>query len=210
MEKDVLSGETEVPSPVLPGDAFGLSELTEDAALALLKKADLQPAVLEKLSKSSSLMKSRKVKLALVQHLRTPRHVLLPLLRHLFTFDLMRVALMPAVSAEAKIAAEESLIHRLEKLSLGEKLSLAKRSSGRVASALLHDPDPGVVDTALKNGRLTESAVLRELMKRNAGPHLAHTISAHPKWGLRQEVRTALSKENTSGQPSEVSETEKD
>jgi len=34
-------------------------------------------------------MKSRKVKLALVQHPNTPRHVSIPMLRHLLTFELM-------------------------------------------------------------------------------------------------------------------------
>ena len=79
--------------------------LTEDAALALLKRADLPPEVFEQLSKNGTLAKSRKVKLALVTHGKTPRHVSLPMVRHLYTFDLMKVALTPAVPADVKIAA---------------------------------------------------------------------------------------------------------
>jgi len=67
--------------------------LTLDLALALLKRRDLPAQVEEQLGKNSGLMKSRKLKLAMVEHPRTPRHLSLPMVRHLFTFDLMKVAL---------------------------------------------------------------------------------------------------------------------
>src|ERR1700690_4089782 len=73
--------------------------LNEDRALTLLKRTDLPSDALEALSKNASVMKSRKVKLALAQHPRTPRHVSLPMIRHLFTFDLMKIALTPVVPA---------------------------------------------------------------------------------------------------------------
>ncbi len=181
----------------LTGDPLQ-SEFTEDLALSLLKRPDLQPELLEKFAKNSTLMKSRKVKLALIQHPKTPRHVLLPLLRHLFTFDLMRVALTPTIAADIKMAAEGNLIIRLEKLSLGEKLSLARRASGRVAAALLNEPEPRVIDAALQNGRLTESGVVKELSRRRANPQLIKTICTHPKWCVRREISIALLRnENT-------------
>ena len=142
--------------------------LTEDLALVLLKQSDLPTQVLDRLSRNSGVMKSRKVKLALVEHPRTPRHISVPMVRHLFTFDLMRVALTPVVPADIKMAAEESLINRLERLSQGERLSLAHRASGRVAAVLLLDPEPRVIHAALENSRLTESAVIKALMRRDA------------------------------------------
>src|SRR5258708_4173397 len=142
--------------------------LTEDLALVLLKRSDLPAQVLDQLSKNSGLTKSRKVKLALVEHPRTPRHISIPMVRHMFTFDLMQVALTPVVPADIKMAAEGSLINRLERLSQGERLSLAHRASGRVAATLLLDPEPRVVHAALENSRLTESAVIKALMHRDA------------------------------------------
>jgi len=59
----------------------------------LLKRADLRAEILGRLSKNAGAMMSRKVKLALVQHPNTPRHISIPMLRHLFTFELMQVAL---------------------------------------------------------------------------------------------------------------------
>ena len=113
------------------------ASLTEDAALSLLKRADLAPEVLERLSKIGELLKHRKVKLALVEHPKTPRHVSLPLIRQLYTFDLMQVALTPVVPADVKHAADETLCNRLDTIGSGERLSLAHRGSGRIAEALL-------------------------------------------------------------------------
>jgi hypothetical protein len=93
--------------------------LTEDLALVLLKRSDLPTQVLDRLSRNTVIMKSRKVKLAVVEHPRTPRHISVPMVRHLFTFDLMQVTLTPVVPADIKMSAEEALINRLERLRKG-------------------------------------------------------------------------------------------
>ena len=79
--------------------AAGDPSLSEDLALALLKRLDLPASVFEALNKNAALMKLRKVKVGLVSHPKTPRHLSLPLLRQLYTFDLMSVALTPVVPA---------------------------------------------------------------------------------------------------------------
>jgi hypothetical protein len=116
---------------------------TEDLALALLKRADLPPEVLEQLAKNANALKSRKVKIALVSHPHTPRHVSVPLARQFYTFDLMKVALSPRVPADVKVAVDNVLISRLKAVTLGERLTLARRASGRVAAALLLDVEGG-------------------------------------------------------------------
>src|SRR5713226_4524997 len=166
--------------------------LTEDLALALLKRGDLPAEVLDRLSKNGRVRKSRKVKLALVEHPKTPRHVSMPMVRHQFTFDLMRVALTPVVPADIKIAAEEALIHRLERISSGEKLSLGRRASARVAGALLLDPEPRVIHAALENSRLTEASVIKALMRHEAPAEFVEAVCHHAKWSLRREIRIAL------------------
>jgi hypothetical protein len=111
--------------------------LTEDFALALLKRAGLVTEVLEQLAKNVNALKSRKVKIALASHPNAPRHVSVPLARQFYTFDLMKVALSPGVPADVRIAVDDVLISRLKAVTLGERLTLARRASGRVAAALL-------------------------------------------------------------------------
>ncbi|MBS1849551.1 MAG: hypothetical protein JST79_01450 [Acidobacteria bacterium] len=180
----------DAPHPEVVRDSDPI--LNEDAALALLQSGDLAADVLERLSKNSSVLKYRKVKLALVEHPRTPRHVSLPLLRGLFTFDLMQVALQPMVAADIKMAAEEALLNRMEAISSGEKLTLAHRASGRVAGELLLDPEPRVIQAALENPRLTEAPIIKAVTRPDSPSALVEAVCHHAKWSLRREIRLAL------------------
>ena len=168
------------------------NELSEEEALAQLQRSDVTAQDLAAIARNPGARKSRKVLLGLVGHGRTPRHISIPLVRRLFTFDLMQVTLTPSVAADIKRAAEEQILLRVESLSAGEKISLAKRASGRVAAELLQDGDARVVSPALDNSRLTEALVVRELMK-PATPELLYALAGeHRKWSCCREVQIAL------------------
>jgi hypothetical protein len=168
------------------------SGLSQDFALALLKRVDLPASAIVSLSKNDVVMRIRKVRLALIAHPKAPRHIALPLLRHLYTFDLMYMALTPVVPADIKKAAEEVLLTRLEKISIGEKLSLARRASGRVAEQLLLQKEPRIIDAALENSRMTETSIVKAVVKTEASPALIHAVCHHQKWSQRRDVRIAL------------------
>lgn len=164
----------------------------EDQALALLQRRDLSADMLTSLARNPEAMKSRRVLLALIAHPRTPRHVSVPLLRRLFVFDLMQVTLTPAIAADIKRAAEDQLLIRLETLSIGEKITLAKRASGRVVAALLQGEDARVVAPALENAQLTEPLVVGALLTPHAPEVLFKLTSEHRNWSQRPEVQLAL------------------
>ena len=166
--------------------------LNEELALALLERRDLPPEALEALSKNAPALKSRRVLVGMIGHPKSPRHVSLPAIRHLYTFELMQLALSPAVLADIKKAAEETLISRLEKISLGERITLARRASGRVSAALLLDSEPRVIEAAVSNPFLTEVLVVKALMSEKAAAALVDLLCRDSKWSLRREVRIAL------------------
>ena len=181
--------------------------LTEDLALALLKHADLPTEVLEQLAKNSNVLTSRKVRIALASHPHTPRHVSVPLARQFYTFDLMKVSLSPRVPADVKVAIEDVLISRLKTVTVGERLTLARRASGRVAAALLLDVEhvdgkiidakavartTRVLQTALENPRLAEALVINSVLRPAASTALVQAVARHAKWSRRREIRAAL------------------
>jgi hypothetical protein len=166
--------------------------LTEDLALALLKRTDLSADAVERLAKNGTVIKARKVKIALACHPHTPRHVSLPMIRGLYTFDLMNVALAPVTPADVKRVADEALIVRVPTISSGERLTLARRASAGVAAALLTDKESRVMKTALENPRLTEAAIVKAVNTRSAPEALVQAVCHHPKWSLRHEVQIAL------------------
>jgi hypothetical protein len=212
--------ESAIPATPAPVDLLATAadpDLTEDLTLALLKRPDLHPEVLEQLAKNTNALKSRKVKIALASHPHTPRHVSVPLARQFYTFDLMKVALSPGVPADVKVAVDDVLISRLKTVTTGERLTLARRASGRVAAALLLDVkisegkvieeriatgkikhaeavarETRVMRTALENPRLTEALVINSVLRPVASAALVDAVAQHAKWSCRREIRAAL------------------
>jgi hypothetical protein len=168
------------------------ARLTEDLALALLNHRDLPREALEALSKNGQMGRLRKVRMAIVVHPRTPRHVSVPTIRHLYTFDLMQVALLPSVPTDVRRAAEEVLISKLASISSGERVTLARRSSGRVAGALLLDKEERIMQAALANPQMTEVSIVKALKAGHGTELLAPAVARHQKWSYRNDVKAAL------------------
>ena len=217
LEQDAASASTASAMPSAPASADLLRAsadpaLTEDLALALLKHPGLPLEVIEQLAKNATVLKSRKLKIALASHPHTPRHVSVPLARQFYTFDLMKVALSPTVPADVKVAVDDVLISRLKTVTIGERLTLARRASGRVAAALLLDVaimdgkivtgktidaktgarETRVMQAALENTRLTEALVINSVLRPAASAALVHAVAQHTKWSCRREIRAAL------------------
>lgn len=202
-EKAVVSPAPAIPAPALESSILNLTRdeltrlaanpaLTEDLALSVLKRGDLPADVLELFAKNSTLLKLRKAKLALATHPHTPRHVSVPMIRQFYTFDLMKVALTPGVPADVKVASDDVLISRLKTVTLGERLALARRGSGRIAGALLLDGEAPVMRMALENGRLTETFIIQAVLRTEAKVALIQAVAQHQKWSYRREIRIAL------------------
>ncbi|HEY6769106.1 MAG TPA: hypothetical protein VI386_30550 [Candidatus Sulfotelmatobacter sp.] len=166
--------------------------LTEDLALALLQNSDASVEVIEQIVKNAGLLKSRKVRLALALHPRSPRRLCLRLIREFYTADLVRFALLPAVPADLKHAAARLLVIRLPSITLGERISLARRAPATVLEALLLDKESRVWQAALENPRLTEAELVKVLHRPQAPEALIACLCRHPQWSHRPEIQAGL------------------
>jgi len=166
--------------------------LSEEHLLTLLHRKDLPRELLEGVAGNQELIKSQRVKAAVVQHPRTPRLVSLKLLRFLYLFDLVNTALQPATPAEIKRLAEEQIISRLEQLAVGQQVTLARRGTARVVAALLAQGKSPVIAPALDNPLLTEGALLGVLSRDEMTEEVLEAVAAHPKWAQRYDVRLQL------------------
>ena len=190
---DELQVDTLTPAPPAQGrEESNDTAITEDLALAQLKDPDLSSDAVEQISRNASVMKSRKVRIALASHLRTPRRIALRIVRELYTFELMQFALRPGAAVDLKRIADELLLSRLPSVTLGERISLARRSSTVVAAGLLLDKEPQVWQLALDNARLTEAAIVKALRRPTGTRAFVEGVSHHAKWSVRHEVQVAL------------------
>jgi len=166
--------------------------LEEPHVSQMLERLDLSGNVLAAIAAEGKWTASEGVRLRLARHPRTPRRISVALLRQLYLFDLVRVSLLPSAPADIRRVADEIVITRVPHLPVGEKLTLARRGSARVAGALLAEGHPQAVKLALANAFLTESQVLKVLAKPGVPERVVGAIAHHPKWSCQYNVRAAL------------------
>ena len=98
----------------------------------------------------------------------------------------------PPVPTDLKIIAEETILKKLEGVPRGEKISLARRGTGRLAASLLVSGDPELTRAALENPYLTEGHLLKALTHENLPPVVVELLAQHERWSLRYHLRLAL------------------
>jgi hypothetical protein len=166
--------------------------LDEAQLCLLLGRKDLPAEILEEVARRKPLLKNYRVKRALAFHPRTPRLASLRLIRELYLMDLVQLTLLPGTSAELKRSAEEQLVARLPQLPLGQKITLARRGTARVAGALLAEGHAQVLSVVLDNGSLTEAQVLKALSRGRLPVGVVKAVAQHRKWSHTYNVRLAL------------------
>ncbi len=197
-ERALIATGEELAGLVHHPSADVLLALLENPALdemhvcLLLERKDLRGELLEEVARRKALLKSYRVKRSLAFHPRTPRLVSLRLLRDLYLMDLVQITLLPGISAELKLNAEEQLLARLPQLPLGQKITLARRGPARVAGALLAEGHAQVVSIVLDNPYLTEAQILRVLSREKLPAPVIPAIVGHRKWSITYNVRLAL------------------
>jgi hypothetical protein len=166
--------------------------LDETQLCLLLDRKDLPTEILEEVARRKPLLKNYRVKRALAFHPRTPRLASMRLIRELYLMDVVQLTLLPGISAELKRIAEEQLIARLPQLPLGQKVTLSRRGTARVAGALLAEGHAQVLSVVLDNPQLTEAQVLKALSRDRLPLGVIQAIARHRKWSHTYNVRLAL------------------
>jgi hypothetical protein len=166
--------------------------LEERDLLRLLERKDLPGEVVREIAEHRQAGKSYAVKLALARHPKTPRLISLPQLKFLHLFDLVRVSQSPAVPADVKMSAEDAVLKRLDSIPLGERITLARRASGRVAAGLLFTNHREVIRAVLDNPYLSEAHLIRVIAHRNITLEVVEAVALDPKWSNRYDLRLTL------------------
>ncbi len=171
----------------------GNPNLGEPELLKLLKRKDLPLEAVQGIASRREASHSYRIKLSIACHPRCPRQLALPLLKFLFLFDLLKVCQSPAVPAGVKKVAEEMILKRAEGIPRGEKMTLARRATGRVAASLLFSHDNELIEAALDNPFLTEAHLLKVLSRTDGVDELlVGKVARHAKWSRRYHIRLSL------------------
>jgi hypothetical protein len=106
--------------------------------------------------------------------------------------SLLALAQNPRTPPVVRRHAEKKLIATLMRMSLGEKVALARRVHRPLLRALIGAADGQVLTALLSNQRLTENDVLLLLNTADAPPEFYVELARHHRWGQCYAVRLAL------------------
>jgi len=160
--------------------------------LKLLGRPDLPLDVLEEILGDRNARKFHTVRRALAAHPRTPRHAALSLVTTLYWRDLALISADARVHPEVRRAADRDLTRRLPEMALAERVDLARCAGRGTILSLRFDHDPHVLEAVLNNRFATEPDIVQVAARPQTPPAVLETIAAHPRWGVRPALRSAL------------------
>jgi hypothetical protein len=172
--------------------ADNLAHLTEDEALAVLDNPFVTPKVCQVIAQNQRLAAFYSVRLRLVAHRQTPLAHAVKLVHYLYWPDLVRLSVEVTVSAPVRRSIDTVLLTRVSKLTLGEKISTARRCSSALIKAFLFDPDPKVFAALLVNQKLREDDLILLASSPQATVDQLVTLASDHKWSYRYAIRKAL------------------
>ncbi len=169
-----------------------LARLSEREALQLLRHPYLSAEVVERLLFARHLLAFRSVRKGLALLAATPRPAALACLRDLFWHDLMEIGRSGATPMPVRRAANQMILEKLPRLSIGERMTLARFADRDLLPTLLRDPEASVFATVLRNPRLLPDDVVAWITAGGAGARHLELAARDTRWTARRDVRIAI------------------
>ena len=170
--------------------------LNEEHLLILLKRQDLSTELLTHIYMKSEHFHSHSVLVGIIRNPGTDGHIIRKILPRLRIFELLDTCLLPGASADLKLAAERMILQRIPTAPLGQKITLARRGTTAIVSALLKEGTTQLVDICLSNPHLKEAAVFQFLRSGAARAETISMIARHERWKQRPNIRLTILKNN--------------
>ncbi len=164
----------------------------EEEACAVLDNPHCTPQLCHLIAQNPKLTSFYSVRVRLVAHRATPRAEALKFAHYVYWRDLVRLSVDVTVPAPVRRAIDTLLLNRIGEMTLGEKITSAKRCSPALIKVLLFDPDPRVFSSLLVNQRLREEELVLLASSNRASPEHLRILANDRKWSYRYAIRKAL------------------
>jgi hypothetical protein len=179
------------PSAYLEG-AVQNPELTPNEMTLLLRNRFISPSLLARLGQDRQWTRYYEVKRGVVHNPRTPYPVARNLVGHLYWRDLTETLEDARLHPALRRQAEQILKERLPEMSLGERISIARRATGGLIAGFRGSGEVRVLRALLGNPKLKEQDAEAVASGEEAPGEVLGWLTRHPKWGNRRAVRWAL------------------
>lgn len=169
-----------------------LWKFTERDVLQVLRHPFLSTAAIEEVVLSARFASMRAVRKALAIHPATPRSEALESLQHLFWRDLVDIGRSARTPMPIRSAANQRILERLPRLSIGEKRSLARLADRPIFISLLELTDAGIFAALLQNTRLLADDLVAWISVGDPDAGRLDILAAEPRWNRHPGIRGAL------------------
>ena len=182
---------TDAPAEYLAGALENPSLGIEDVPV-LLRNRRSTAEIVARIARNRTWMQARDVKVAFVTHPRAVPVVARQVLPHLFWRDLADVASDLRLSPLVRRDAERMIARRLPDLSVGERITLARRGSRGIIESLRDDAEGLVLRAIAGNPRATEDDLTRILQRPALPRDFLGWLCERSTWGQRRALRIRL------------------
>jgi hypothetical protein len=181
----------DAPNEYVEG-ALDNPELGPDELAILLRNRQTTTAIVARVGRNRSWMRSRALKIAFVSNPRAPQVLARRFLPQLSWRDLAKLVANLRVSPVLRRESEKLIRTRLPELSTGEKVALARLGSRGIVEMLRDETDGLVLRALAGNTRATEADLAGMVSRKDAPPSFLRWLADESSWGQRREVRLAL------------------
>jgi len=187
-----------------PDQLFTVAEgegLDDGQAIEILRNPHCTVEVAECVAGHRRLLGSERIRrlVCSVRGMPTPR--VADLVATLPWLGLLELAQDPKTPPMVRKMTERRLLLKLPKLTLGEKIGLARRTHRALYGPLIACEDGQVIVALLENPRLTESDVVDLLNNSNPHPIVFSAVLRSPRWAPRRGVRVAMARNRSTPLP---------
>lgn len=176
-------------------------EISEKDTVRILRNPYCTAEVAAKLMEHHRRLSSHRIREMLCQVRGMPTPTLIDLLSTLPWLSLLHLAQETRTPPVIRRRAERRLIQRIPKLTLGERIALARRSHRELFFQLFESGNEAIVEALLDNSRMTESDLLSAMLRSALPSSFYRALIRHPKWACRRELRKALARNQATPLP---------
>ncbi len=176
-------------------------ELDEVQVLEVLRNPHCSVEIARRVAANRSWLSSHLVRERLAAFRGMPVGTVMNLLPTLPWLSLLHVAQEPRTPPVVRRHAERHLLGRLQRMTLGEQIALARLAHRPLFRHILELPDPRVQEALLDNPRTVENDVLLAVARAEGGSPLFGVIVRHRRWGASYEVKRAIARSEAAPLP---------
>ncbi|MEE8329037.1 MAG: hypothetical protein V3R54_03810 [Thermodesulfovibrionia bacterium] len=173
--------------------SLDLSVLSEDVVEVLLLDETAEPSIFDEIAKNNT--HRPKILHYLHNHPRTPettRQFVAEKLGMSLPDKAVKEATIESPEEEAVKYRSETLLQKIQKMKMGERIHLALRGSKEIRSILLRDTSKEVMLKVLENPKITVSELELIAKQRTSSEEILRAISAKRDWVKNYSIILAL------------------